>query len=55
MEKPAETPSVIQVNLRLDGEMAEKVRAMAIAEDRAYNYIVKRFIKEALENIELVD
>lgn len=45
----------IQIAVRLKGEHAEKVKAMAMAEDRTFAYIAARLIKEALQNVELAE
>lgn len=53
MEK--ETNTTIQIAVRLKGEHAEKVKTMAMAEDRTFAYIAARLIKEALQNVELAE
>ncbi|MFA9499926.1 hypothetical protein ACERCG_05780 [Mannheimia sp. E30BD] len=49
MENQAEKPTEIQIAVRLKGELADKVKAMAEAEDRSFAYIATRLIKEAVE------
>ncbi|WP_458118737.1 hypothetical protein OF381_10365 [Mannheimia haemolytica] len=46
-EKQASETS-IQINLRLKGELADMVKAMAEREDRTFAYIVQRLIRNAL-------
>lgn len=50
-----ERETEIQIAIRLKGELADKVKAMAKAEDRSFAYIATRLIKEALQNVELVE
>lgn len=48
-EKNQDKPLEIQIALRLKGELAEKIKAMAEEDDRSFAYVAQRLIKERLE------
>lgn len=52
MEKQIEAEA--QANVRFTGNIAEKIRQLAEEDDRSISYVVKRLVRERLEQMEEV-